>query len=155
MTIATDAAYQSPTRRLVVGVDGSEGSNRALEWAAAEAGRRGAILEAHTSYGAGYVFITSQGVHQAMQHVLDEAANHIADLAPGVTFKGVVHKGSAAKFLIEASEGADLLVVGSRGLGGFSGLLLGSVGQQCSLHAHCPIVIVRPLEASTSGEAST
>jgi nucleotide-binding universal stress UspA family protein len=155
MTTTTDTAYQSPTHRVVVGVDGSEGSNRALEWAAAEAARRGAILEAHTSYGQGYAFITSQEVHQAMQHLLDEAANHIADLAAGVTFKGVVHEGSAAKFLIEASEGADLLVVGSRGLGGFSGLLLGSVSQQCSLHAHCPIVIVRAPEESKTGEVST
>ena len=71
-------------------------------------------------------------------------ADHIATVAPGVTFKGVTHEGPAAKVLLEASEGADLLVVGSRGLGGFSGLLLGSVSQQCSLHAHCPVVIVRP-----------
>jgi nucleotide-binding universal stress UspA family protein len=133
---------------VVVGIDGSEGSNRALEWAAAEAARTGAVLEAHTSYDPGYVFVTPQEVQHALQQVLDEAVNRIADRNPGLTFKGMTHEGSAAKFLIEASRGADLLVVGSRGLGGFTGLLLGSVGYQCSLHAHCPIVIVRPPEGS-------
>jgi nucleotide-binding universal stress UspA family protein len=155
MTSTTAPQGQSPTNRVVVGIDGSEGSNHALEWAAAEAARRGAVLEAHTSYDPGYVFITDQEVHQAMQHVLDEAETHIVDLAPGLAFKGVIHEGSAAKFLIDASKGADLLVVGSRGLGGFSGLLLGSVSQQCSLHAHCPIVIVRPLEEPNNDKAAT
>ena len=148
MTTSTGPLDEAATHRVVVGIDGSEGSNYALEWAAIEAARRGAVLEAHTSYAPGYVFITPQEVHQAMQRVLSEAAIHIADLAPGLVFEGVIHEGSAAHFLIEASKGADLLVVGSRGLGGFSGLLLGSVSQQCSLHAHCPIVIVRPLEGA-------
>jgi nucleotide-binding universal stress UspA family protein len=58
-----------------------------------------------------------------MQRVLDEAEHHIVDLVPGLAFKGVMHEGSASQVLIEASKGADLLVVGSRGLGGFSGLL--------------------------------
>lgn len=155
MTTAKTPAGQAPSHRVVVGIDGSEGSNHALEWAASEAARMGAVLETHTSYDPGYVFITSQEVHQAMQHRLDEAAKHIADLAPGLVFKGVIDEGSAAKFLVEASKGADLLVVGSRGLGGFSGLLLGSVSQQCSLHAHCPIVIVRPPEGSGNDKASS
>jgi nucleotide-binding universal stress UspA family protein len=129
---------------VVVGIDGSEGSNRALEWAATEAARNGAVLEVHAVYGSGYVFITPHEVEQAMQRLLDDAVKHIAGIAPGVAFKGVIHEGSPAQFLIEASKGANLLVVGSRGRGGFSGLLLGSVSQQCSLHAHCPIVIVRP-----------
>jgi nucleotide-binding universal stress UspA family protein len=143
-TTTTAPDHAAPIKRVVVGIDGSEGSNRALEWAADQAGRTGAILEVHASYGPGYVFITAQEVHQSLQQLIDEAANHIATVAPGVTFKGVTHEEPAAKVLIEASEGADLLVVGSRGLGGFSGLLLGSVSQQCSLHAHCPVVIVRP-----------
>jgi len=52
------------------------------------------------------------------------------------------HEESPAKVLVDASDGADLLVVGSRGLGGFKGLLSGSMSQQCSLHARCPVVIV-------------
>jgi nucleotide-binding universal stress UspA family protein len=153
MTPTTAPQGQAPTHRVVVGIDGSAGSDHALEWAAAEAARRGAVLEVHTSYSPGYAFITPQEVQQAMQHVLDEAVNHIVDLAPGLAFEGVTHEGSAAKVLIEASKGADLLVVGSRGLGGFSGLLLGSVSQQCSLHAHCPIVIVRPPEEPRNDKA--
>jgi nucleotide-binding universal stress UspA family protein len=54
----------------------------------------------------------------------------------------VVREGQPAEVLVEAAEDADLLVVGSRGLGGFRGLLLGSVGQQCAHHARCPVVIV-------------
>jgi len=137
---------QAPTGRVVVGIDGSEGSNRALEWAATEASRSGAVLEVHASYGPGYVFVTPHEVEQAMQRLLDDAVEHIHGVAPGVALTGVIQQGSAAQSLIEASKGADLLVVGSRGRGGFSGLLLGSVSQQCSLHAHCPIVIVRPPE---------
>jgi len=154
MTTTTDTPDQPPSLRVVVGIDGSEGSNRALEWAATESARRGAVLEAHTSYDPGYVFITPHEVHRAMQQVLDKAEGQIADLVPEVAFKGVIHEGPAAKFLIEESKGADLLVVGSRGLGGFSGLLLGSVSQQCLLHAHCPIVIVRPPAESGTIEAS-
>jgi len=146
MTTATASSGEPPDHRVVVGIDGSEGSNRALEWAAVEAARRGAVLEAHTSYGLGYEFVTPKEVHEAMQHVLDEAERHVADLAPGLAFEGVIHDGPPAKFLIEASTGADLLVVGSRGLGGFRGLLLGSVSRQCSLHAHCPLMIIRPAE---------
>lgn len=146
MTTAAAPPGQAPTHRVVVGIDGSEGSNHALEWAAAEAARRGAVLEVHTSYDPGYVFITANEVQQSMQRVLDEASQRISDLVPGVQLKGISHEGSAAKVLIESSKGADLLVVGSRGQGGFSGLLLGSVSQQCSLHSHCPIVIVQPPE---------
>jgi nucleotide-binding universal stress UspA family protein len=53
-------------------------------------------------------------------------------------------EGLAARTLIEMSQGADLLVVGSRGLGGFSSMALGSVGQACVHHAHCPVLIIRP-----------
>jgi nucleotide-binding universal stress UspA family protein len=55
-----------------------------------------------------------------------------------------IEEGPAARILISLSEGADLIVVGSRGLGGFSSLALGSVGQACVHHAHCPVLIVRP-----------
>jgi nucleotide-binding universal stress UspA family protein len=153
MTTKQPSSIKEPTHRVVVGIDGSEGGNRALEWAATEAARRGAVLEAHTTYGPGYEFITPQEVHMAMQRVLDQAENHIADIAPGLVFEGVMHDGPAAKFLIEASKDADLLVVGSRGLGGFKGLMLGSVSRHCSHHAHCPILIVRASEGSRSDEA--
>ena len=70
---------------------------------------------------------------------LDEVAAETA----GLDIERTVVEGSAATALLEAAQGADLLVVGSRGRGGFAGLLLGSVSQQCAHHASCPVVIVR------------
>ncbi len=153
MTTGTDSG-QARSPRVVVGIDGSEGSTRALRWAASEAARRGAVLEGHTSYSSDHEFITPEEVHEVMHHVLDDAEAYVADHTPGLVFEGVTHDGPAAKFLIEASKGADLLVVGSRGLGGFSGLMLGSVSRRCSLHAHCPVMIVRPSEGAGGGEQS-
>ena len=150
-------AARGPTalhHRVVVGVDGSDGCSKALEWAAAEANRIGAILEVNAVYAPGYEFITPDEVQQTMQDLIDEAIDRVAALAPGVAIEGMTHVGSPARTLIEASWGADLLVVGSRGLGGFTGLLLGSVSQQCSLHAHCPILIVRPTEENPTDEQS-
>jgi len=129
--------------RIVVGVDGSENADRALDWAAAQAERTGVVLEIRTSYGPGYVFVTPSEVDQAMRRVLDAATARAAKVAPKVVIEQKSHEGSPATDLIEASDGADLLVLGSRGLGGFRGLLLGSVSHQCSLHARCPVVIVR------------
>ena len=147
MTTATERDSTGKIHQVVVGIDGSPAGDRALEWAAAEAARSGAVLEGHTSFEPGYVFISRDEVELAMKKVVDHAAAVVANIAPGVTFKGVAHDGFAAKDLIDASKEADLLVVGSRGLGGFRGLLLGSVSQQCALHAHCPVVIVRSLAA--------
>ena len=146
-TTARERDSTAAIHQVVVGIDGSPASERALEWAAAEAARSGAVLEGHTSFEPGYVFISRDEVELAMKKVVDQAAAVVANIAPGVTFKGVAHDGFAAKDLIDASKEADLLVVGSRGLGGFRGLLLGSVSQQCALHSHCPVVIVRSLEA--------
>ena len=146
-TTATEPKDAAPIHRIVVGIDGSTGGDRALEWAAAQAARSGAVLEGHASYDPGYVFVSRDEVEMSLQKALDKAAALVAEIAPGVTFKGVTHEGSPAKDLIDASKGADLLVVGSRGLGGFSGLFLGSVSQQCAVHAHCPIVIVRTSKA--------
>jgi nucleotide-binding universal stress UspA family protein len=97
----------------------------------------------------GHAFITSPDVRESLeqlslQQLIDEASERVARVAPGVTFEGVTHEEAASKVLIEASKGADLLVGGSRGLGGFTGLLLGSVSHQCSLLSHCLVVIVRP-----------
>lgn len=136
-------AAPAPPRTILVGVDGSPGSLRAVEWAATEAQRCGGALEIHTAYSPGYVFVTSDDVRRAMQRIVDEAASVASEIAPEVTVRKVAEEATPARSLIAASRNADLLVVGSRGRGGFAGLLLGSVSQQCSLHAHCTTVIVR------------
>ena len=129
--------------RIVVGVDGSDESLRALDWAAAQAERTGATLDIHTAYEPGYTFITHDEVERTMDRLIAEAATRVSGAHPTVTTSSGTHEDSPATVLIEAGEGADLLVIGTRGRGGFAGLLLGSVGQQCSLHAPCPVLIVR------------
>jgi nucleotide-binding universal stress UspA family protein len=130
-------------QRIVVGFDGSEHSMRALEYAAVEADLRGAVLDIHTAYEPGYEFITAEEVQRTMDREIVTAVAHVAEVAPGVTTTSGTHEESPANALIEASDGAALLVIGSRGLGGFKGLLLGSVSQKCSLHSPCPVTIVR------------
>lgn len=146
-TSPPETASPEPSVTIVVGVDGSRGSLRAVEWAAAEARRRGGVLEIHTAYNPGYVFVTADDVRQAMQRIIEEATSAAAEVAPDIPVRGIAHEATPARSLITASRDADLLVVGSRGLGGFAGLLLGSVSQKCSLHAHCTTVIVRTPEA--------
>lgn len=134
--------------RVVVGVDGSRSSRQALEWAFNEARLRGDTLEAviawHVPAQLAYpgaptgLFDFAEAATQTLDRELD------AVLEPGTT--GVlrrVEQGQAAHVLVEASRDAELLVVGSRGHGEFAGMLLGSVSQHCTAHAHCPVVVVR------------
>jgi nucleotide-binding universal stress UspA family protein len=136
--------------RIIVGVDGSAGSRRALQWAADEAAQRGATLVVvhawHFPPGAFAPYVpaaTTTGVlmEEAAEKLVAEAEASIA-MPAGITVHHVVVEGTAATQLLREAAGADLLVVGSRGRGGFTGLLLGSVSQQCAHHAPCPVVIV-------------
>jgi nucleotide-binding universal stress UspA family protein len=140
---------------IVVGVDGSAGAKAALEWAVAEARLRGAKLRiAHAwhlpaaTYGSGG-FVPPVGMtweddlEAAARAGLDKTVDEASELLAGLEVERHLGEGPAATVLIRAAEGADLLVVGSRGLGGFKELLLGSVGHQCAQHAPCPVVIVR------------
>jgi nucleotide-binding universal stress UspA family protein len=120
---------------IVVGVDGSEESKAALRWAHAEATLRHASLraihaEAHDAGGPERVAW------------LDGVVCEVLGESPGVEVVQSIVEGDAAHVLVEAVGQADLLVVGSRGHGGFAGLLLGSVSQACAQHASCPVVIV-------------
>jgi nucleotide-binding universal stress UspA family protein len=135
-------------QRIVVGVDGSDGGDAALRWALAEAALRGATVDAMIVWHIPYV-----ARDPAIGLVIDPAgeAAHAAELLDAATtgehdvvVNRVVAEGGAARALIDRAQGADLLVVGSRGRGGFTGLLLGSVSQQCVQHAPCPVVVVRP-----------
>jgi nucleotide-binding universal stress UspA family protein len=137
----------SDPHHIVVGVDGSDESNLALDWAAAEALRSGAQLDVMGSWifpgTAGYVFAAPIGVSDAAKEVVLGALDHVAQLAPQVVTRGETSEDPPAVALVEASRSADLLVVGSRGLGAFRGLLLGSVSHHLATHAHCSVLVVR------------
>lgn len=136
---------------IVVGVDGSEGSVHALEFALAQARTRGADVKAVAAwhvpaavYQAGWVPISvDPGDYEKIaKRALDKTLEKAAVEASGVSVTPIVREGHAADVLVAEAHEADLLVVGSRGLGGFKGLLLGSVSQQCAHHATCPVAIV-------------
>lgn len=129
--------------RIVVGVDGSEPATTALEWAARQAARTGAELEVVTTFGPEYVFVTPEEEQQAGDEVLGAATARVADLIPAAKVTTKARRGWADQVLVDESAGAELLVVGTRGLGGFRGLALGSVGRKCVHRSRVPIVVVR------------
>jgi nucleotide-binding universal stress UspA family protein len=140
----------SESARIVVGIDGSDNAKQALRWAVKQAGYTGASLdvvgawEFPATYG--WVAIPNEDYDLAgfAQKALDEA---IADVFSGdvpASVSSRVIQGHAAEVLVEASKGAELLVVGSRGYGGFADALLGSVSTYCVHHAHGPVTVVRP-----------
>jgi nucleotide-binding universal stress UspA family protein len=132
-------------RRIVVGVDGSAGSRRALRRAAEEARAHGAVLEVVTAWNmldqvTATEFDPDYGEARARADLQEIVAAELGADGPPVSLR--VENDLAARALLDAADGAWLLVVGSRGLGGFKGLLLGSVSQQVAHHAHCPVLIV-------------
>ncbi|MDP9303441.1 MAG: universal stress protein [Actinomycetota bacterium] len=151
---------------IVVGVDGSPGSDAALRWALAEAELRAVPVRVVIAYqsapvladglimgGPGAVVAaTSSDDLQRLRssyeaearRVLEEALARLDAPSNGVELEADAIEGPPAETLIESGRGADLLVVGSRGRGGFTGLLLGSVSQQCAQHPPCPVVILPP-----------
>jgi nucleotide-binding universal stress UspA family protein len=139
---------------IVVGVDGSEQGDRALDWAIEEAKLRGARLRLVSAWHVPAVAYGGPGFAPQLQEPLDktfeEVAQKVVDTAAkrareaGVEAEMGVEQGQAAEVLVEAGANADLLVIGSRGHGGFAGLLLGSVSAQCAHHSPCALVIVRP-----------
>ena len=144
-------AYQG---KVVVGFDGSETADRALHWAVAEAAVRGrgvalvhAVLPPVTTGGLGVGLPPSLDLIEQLESQaksqLDAVAADIAD----VDVTTAVSIGAPSAVLLEASESAALVVVGSRGRGGFAGLLLGSVGAQVAAHAQCPVAVIRPTAA--------
>ena len=133
--------------RIVVGVDGSPSSEQALRWGASLAAMMGARLEAVTAWDfpAGYGFASvPQDWDPAadMRKVLDETVRAVFGDHPPAELQRQVREGGAAMVLIEASQGAIMLVVGSRGHGGFAGLLLGSVSANVAEHAQCPVLVI-------------
>jgi nucleotide-binding universal stress UspA family protein len=138
--------------RVIVGVDGSDGARAALRWANAEAQAWRVPLVAVWAWEFSPLVVATdapveldrleeanrQGLHKVL---VEELGVERADAV-----EGQVVEGHPVRALLDASTDTDLLVVGSRGFGGFKGLLLGSVSQQVVHHAACPVTIVRPPE---------
>lgn len=136
------------TSYIVVGVDGSEPSKDALRWAAGQARLTGAEVHALTTWElpAGYGFVPDYSYTDRVAHVrddLEETIRQVLGEEPDVQVVIRIERGHAAAALVDAGRGAELLVVGSRGRGAFTGMMLGSVSQHCAQHATCPVVIVR------------
>jgi nucleotide-binding universal stress UspA family protein len=134
--------------RIVVGVDGFEPSKAALRWAVRQARLTGAVVEVVTAWhipaGTGFVPPADMPDYQKDAfEVLAEAVAEMCTVDPDVQVCPRVVEGQAGRVLVAAAEGADLLVVGSRGHGGLAEALLGSVGQYCVHHATCPVLIMR------------
>jgi nucleotide-binding universal stress UspA family protein len=143
MTVGPD----SGEGRIVVGVDGSRHSLDALGWAARFAAIFGARLDAVAAWeypqSYGWAAIAPEWEPgQDMTKVLDDAVQAVFGDQQPAGLRLQVREGGAAKVLLGAGEGAVMLVVGSRGHGGFAGLLLGSVSANVAEHASCPVFIV-------------
>ncbi|MGA8114010.1 MAG: universal stress protein [Actinocatenispora sp.] len=139
-------AQQEP--RIVVGLDGSQPSKQALRWAARQAQLMHAQLEVITTWDvpALYGWTGSEDLREmedAARTVVTDSIEEVLGADAGPYLSARVVQGNAARVLIDASRRASLLVVGSRGHGGFTEALLGSVGQHVTQHAHCPVLITR------------
>lgn len=146
-----------PSARIVVGVDGSELSRLALSWALRLAPTmqasllvvtawQHAVLTAASAYGVGSGVFPEypELLHpeKEAEHMQSQCLEAVFTDGRPVGLETRIEPGSPAKVLVEASEGAAMLVLGSRGHGGFTGLLLGSVSYSCVAHAKCPVLVV-------------
>lgn len=140
------------TKPIVVGVDGSPSAIHAARWAAAEAARRGTRLvivhssppvPVHSPQVAVSTAEFSEAVRDQGRHWLATAEASAKVVAPQVETSTELVIGGAAEQLIGRSASAELVVLGSRGLGGFTGLLVGSIAVAVSTHALCPVIVVR------------
>ncbi len=148
-------------RFLVVGVDGSESSRRALDWALEEAGLRDLDVRV---VGVAQIHIMAPSVpgypygdQRLVDDLLEATKKTVTDEVSAANRAGRARvsvdavMGVPAEVLTDVSRDAAMLVVGSRGRGGFSGLLLGSVSQQCVSHAKCPVMVIRPAAGDPPG----
>ena len=159
MTEQAERVEQPQARgpRVVVGVDGSAGARAAVRFAVEDAVRRGVPVEAVTAHRPPEAWMDFDAIgdfeyDKAQAEAVERAETFIAEVLreipephPEIHVTAVL--GSAADALIRESAGADLLVVGSRGHGGFSSMLLGSTSMQCALHAPCPVTVVHSAES--------
>jgi nucleotide-binding universal stress UspA family protein len=155
---------------IVVGIDGSTDAARALEQAALDAARRGATLRVVSVARMPEVWAVPLGMapptvsvrpgelpsaaRERAQAAVDALFAAHPELARQVTVEVVGASGHPATELVEQSRGADMLVLGHRGLGGLASAFLGSVGLNCVLHAHCPVLVVRPTHQTEPNQAT-
>ncbi|MFC8801657.1 universal stress protein [Promicromonospora sp. NPDC057138] len=147
---ATGAAEIREVRRIVVGVDGSPQAERALQHAIAQANAWGAELTAVTGVPVGNAGmlawlpsnIDREQVLADIGAGMDVVADRYEAENPGLRIRRIVLDGTGAELLTEFSTASDLVVVGSRGRGGFRGLLLGSTSQAVLHHSACPVLVV-------------
>jgi nucleotide-binding universal stress UspA family protein len=134
--------------RIVVGVDGSDGGHEALLWAAEEALRSGAQLLVVHGWTYPYAGLRSAAseprdeMRVDAMRVLEAATLTVKDVAPTVKAQAIISEEAPAKAILEAAASADLVVVGSRGRGGFASLLLGSVSRTVLQHSPCPVAVI-------------
>lgn len=162
MTKATTANNRG-LRSVLVGVDGSVSAQGALAWAAAEASSRYCPLRIVHAFSwpmignaldMAFVGDTGLGLQSAAEWILTEAEAHAREVAPNIKVTTDLHVGPPAPTLLSQAQDADLVVVGSRGLGGFRGLLLGSVSATVAAHAPCPVIVVHPQGDGTAFPAT-
>jgi nucleotide-binding universal stress UspA family protein len=148
------AAHQGgDVPRIVVGVDGSAASRAAFRWAVRQAELTGATVQAITAWQypvatGGYAWapvavLDGTDLQEAAEKTLADEISEVVGARTDIKLLPQAVEGNPAQVLLDAAAGADLLVVGSRGHGGFAGALLGSVSQHCVHHAACPVLIIR------------
>ncbi len=143
----------SKSDRIIVGVDGSDSSIHALRQAARLATALDVPLEAIAVWEypapAEYYPVTDWSPEADAKEILTTAVEQAFDDSPPPRLTTAALRGTAARVLIEQSRDAGMLVLGSRGHGGFVGMLLGSVSAASARHAHCPVLIVHTPEAAS------
>lgn len=156
-TAHTGSLTGTRTQHIIVGVDGSEPSVRALKYASTLATALDASLEAVATWAPpplDPMAMIEWSPQDTAEEVLDGAIHDAFGGHPPAGLERTVAPGPPARTLIELSDRCDMLILGSRGHGGFAGMLLGSVSAACAAHAHCPVVIVhaprRTAEAATA-----
>lgn len=139
--------HESDRPLVVVGVDGSDGSKAALRWAASVAAGIGATLDVIAAWQMPVaadlpIVATDWNLEEYSATMLEETMTEVFGTDQPVDAQLLVRQGNPAQVLLSASEQATMLVVGSRGHGGFVGLLIGSVSARCAERAGCPVLVV-------------
>lgn len=143
-----NAKENKTNHQIVVGVDGSESSNNALRWAARLAPTMKATIHAVVAWEYPIILGMEGGMpgswkpDETAKEILNNALNHVFGNDRPIGLKGSISQGHPTFVLLDASNDAEMLILGSRGLGGFAGLLLGSVSSSCAEHAKCPVLVV-------------